>query len=109
MRYVTAALLLLLSALVGCAPKAPPLRGTVVPARLPDTELPPVHRRLVFQWSYADNDFRMRGEGVARVAPPDSARLDFFVGGGLGGGRAFLIDDDLRTAGEDRVQKLLPP
>jgi hypothetical protein len=113
MRYTSVALLLLLflalSAIVGCAPKAPPLRGTIAPARLPDAELPPVHRRLVFQWSYSDNDFRMRGEGVARVAPPDSVRLDLFVSGGLGGGRAFLIDDELRTVGEEKVQRLLPP
>jgi hypothetical protein len=113
MRYTGAALLLplflLVSATVGCTPKAPPLRGTLAPARLPDAELPPVHRRLVFRWSYSDNDFRMRGEGVARVAPPDSVRLDLFVNGGLGGGRALLIDDELRTEGEDKVKRLLPP
>ena len=101
--------LLLLSMVVGCAPKAPPLRGTLAPARLPEAELPSVHRRVVFQWSYSDNDFRMRGEGVARVAPPDSVRLDFFVSGGLGGGRALLIDDELRAEGEDKVRRLLPP
>src|SRR5918911_2139147 len=109
MRFTRVARLVLLSAIVGCAPKAPPLRGAIVPPRLPDAALPPVHRRLVFQWSYTDNDFRMRGEGVARVAPPDSVRLDFFVSGGLGGGRALLIGDELRAEGEDKVKRLLPP
>jgi hypothetical protein len=104
-----AAIVALLSAIAGCAPKAPPLRGAVAPAGLPDARLPLVHRRLVFQWSYNDNDFRMRGEGVARVAPPDSVRLDLFVSGGLGGGRALLIDDELRVEGEDKVKRLLPP
>ena len=109
MRFSTTAPLLLLSAIAACAPKAPPLRGTLAPARLPEAELPSVHRRVVFQWSYSDNDFRMRGEGVARVAPPDSVRLDLFVSGGLGGGRAVLIDGDLRAEGEDKVKRVLPP
>ena len=42
-----------------------------------------------------------RGEGVARIASPDSARLDFFLAGGFGGGAAVLIGDSLRTPGGD--------
>ncbi len=37
-----------------------------------------------------------RGEGAARLAPPDSARLDFFLAGGMGSGAAVLIGDELR-------------
>jgi hypothetical protein len=95
--------------LAACAPKAPPLRGTIAPARLPATELPPVHRQLTFQWSYSDQDLRARGDGAARVAPPDSVRLDLFVGNAMGGGHAILIDDQLATSGNDAIKKYLPP
>lgn len=93
-----------------CAPHVTPLRGTPAPARLPATELPPVHRQLTFRWSYVDNDFHVSGEGAARIAPPDSVRLDFFVANGLGGGYALLLGDSLFTPGpSDRVRSYLPP
>jgi hypothetical protein len=92
-----------------CAPKAPPLAGTIAPARIPGTRLPPVHRKLVFLWSYADADFRAKGDGAARVAPPDSVRLDLFVGGGYGSGSAVLVDQQLVTRGDDRIRNYLPP
>ena len=40
-----------------------------------------------------------RGEGVARIASPDSVRMDFFLGGGLGSGAAVLIGDSLSGPG----------
>ena len=92
-----------------CAPKAPPLRGAVVPARLPGTDLPPIHRKLVFLWSYVDPDLRARGDGAARVAPPDSVRIDLFVGGGYGSGSATLVRDELVTRGDPRIRDYLPP
>jgi hypothetical protein len=98
-----------LLAATACAPKAPPLRGAVVPARLPGTSLPPVHRKLVFLWNYADADIRARGDGAARVAPPDSVRLDLFVGGGYGSGSAVLVGQELVTRGEARIREYLPP
>ncbi len=94
--------------LLACAPKAPPLRGDVAPARLPAARLEPVARKIVFRWTYQDRNFRVRGEGVARVTPPDSARLDFFLDGGLGGGRAVLVGDTLR-APDDQVEEFVPP
>lgn len=107
-RSIFAAALALAAA--ACAPRAAPLRGTPAPARIPATELPPIHRQLGFLWTFADQDFQAKGDGAARVAPPDSVRLDFFVGGGLGGGRALLIDDRLSTPGPtDRVRDYLPP
>jgi hypothetical protein len=93
--------------LLACAPTAPPLRGDVAPARFPAAELAPVARKIVFRWTYQDRNFRVRGEGVARVAPPDSARLDFFIDGGLGGGRAVLVGDTLR-APDDQVEDFVP-
>ncbi len=108
------ALLVVLSALTlmagGCAPKVQPLRGVPVPARLPSAELPPGYSKVVFTWSYRDPDFGLRGEGVARIAPPDSVRLDFFVGGGVGGGGwAVLIGDEIHTPGRNPVRDMLPP
>ncbi|MBX6333386.1 MAG: hypothetical protein IRY91_16180 [Gemmatimonadaceae bacterium] len=103
------ALVAALVALAACAPKAPPLAGVPAPARLPATALPPVHRQLTFRWSYADPDLQARGEGAARVAPPDSVRLDLFLGNGVSGGRAILIGDSLETPDGDRVRSYLPP
>jgi hypothetical protein len=91
-----------------CVPKAPPLRGAVAPARLPPTPVPAVFRRVVFLWSYQDPEVALRGEGAARVAPPDSVRLDLFVAGGLGSGRAFLIGDTVSAPGGAMMRRVLP-
>jgi hypothetical protein len=93
----------------GCTPRLRPLAGAPAPVRLPTAELPHGHSRLVFTWEMRDPDFHVRGEGVARLASPDSARLDFFVGGGLGGGRAVLIGQSVRAPGGDLVRRLVPP
>ena len=96
---------------VGCirAPHAPPLAGTPSPVRLPQTDLPPGHRSVTFRWTYSDPDVRMRGDGVARIAAPDSARIDFFLDGGLGSGRAILIGDRVRVPGMGIMARFLPP
>ena len=94
----------------GCAPRARPLRGLpVASARVPAAQLPPGHHHVVFRWSYEDSDMNAKGEGVARVASPDSARLDFFVDPGLGAGYALLIGDDLDAPGISLVRRYLPP
>jgi hypothetical protein len=92
-----------------CAPRLRPLPGTPAPIRLPRAELPLGHRRIVFTWELRDPDFHLRGEGVARLAAPDSARLDFFVAGGFGAGRAVLIGHSVRAPGGDFVRRLIPP
>jgi hypothetical protein len=103
-------LLVPLLAAIACAPRLRPLAG-VVPevVRLPVTAIPRGHQRVVFDWELEDPDLVARGEGVARLAHPDSARLDFFVGGGMGAGVAILVGDDLRAPGPDMVRKLVPP
>ncbi len=103
-----AAILLLLAALVACAPRVRPLTGIPGPVALPATQLPDGHARLIFRWVYDDPIFGAKGEGVARLAPPDSVRLDFFVDGGVGSGGAILIADSLKTAAEDG-RRYLPP
>jgi len=102
-------LALALSAAPSCAPRAGSLAGTPVPARFPRAELPPGHRRLVFRWEYADQALGARGEGAARIAPPDSVRLDFFLDGGVAGGHAIVIGDSLFTPGGDQARRYLPP
>ena len=95
--------------LAACAPRLAPLSGAPVPARLPSSALAPGHRRVVFTWELEDRELTARGEGVARVASPDSARLDLFVAGGFGSGGAVLLGDTLRLAGGDLARQFVPP
>jgi hypothetical protein len=69
----------------------------------------PGHHKLVFTWELDDRDMTGRGDGVARIASPDSARLDFFLAGGFGGGSAILIRDSVEAPGGDLVRRLVPP
>ncbi len=95
---------------VGCVPTAAPLKGTLAPDRsLPVLTLRPDHRQLVFRWDYQEGEIAARGDGAVRTAAPDSARLDFFLGGGLGGGAALLIGDSLRSPHADLVRHYVPP
>lgn len=101
-------------AAVACVPKLTPLSGADLPAsRLPRTQLTPGRRKIVFNWDVQDGEMSARGDGAARIAAPDSARLDFFLaGGGFGQGAAVLIGDSLRTPsgiGADLASRLVPP
>jgi hypothetical protein len=94
----------------GCAPRARPLAGTPEPARaLPVIELAHGHRRIVFRWDYEENALLVRGEGSARIASPDSARVDLFLNGGVAVGRAFLIGNTLSATNQSQVERVLPP
>src|SRR5438045_4238617 len=102
--------LLILVGALGCVPTAPPLQGVLAPDRsLPSLQLATGHRQLVFKWEYQEGDIAARGDGAVRTAAPDSARLDFFLGGGLGGGAALLIGDSLRSPHADLVRQYVPP
>lgn len=109
-RTAGSAVLLCVMGVAACAPRLEPLRGAPAPAVvLPRAELPPGHRQVVFDWTLTDQDLTVRGEGVARIAPPDSARLDFFIGGGMGGGWAVLTGDSIRAPGGAFVERVIPP
>jgi len=95
--------------LLACAPRVRPITGVPYPQRLPETTLAEGHARLVFRWEYSDPLFAARGEGVARIAPPDSVRLDFFSDGDLGGGYAILIANELSTPAKADAVRYLPP
>lgn len=100
---------LLLCAVSACAPRLTPLTGAPVPSeKLPRTTIEAGHRTLVFDWELEDRDMSGRGDGAARIAAPDSARLDFFLAGGFGGA-AILIQDSLETPGGDFVRRFIPP
>jgi hypothetical protein len=102
--------LLLIVATLGCVPTAPPLSGVLTPDRaLPQLALPAGHQHLVFKWDYEEGEIAARGDGSVRTAAPDSARLDFFLGGGLGAGAALLIGDTLRSPNPELAKRYIPP
>lgn len=100
-----------LLAVMGCAgaPRAGPLTGVPVAAGVPDTRLPPGYRRLVFGWEYKERLGSARGDGVARIAAPDSLRIDLFLENGNSGGYVILIGDSLTALAQDEARKSLPP
>ncbi|GAC1465955.1 MAG: hypothetical protein PVSMB1_15470 [Gemmatimonadaceae bacterium] len=100
----------LIITVIGCAPTAAPLKGVLAPDRsLPSLELPWGHRHVVFKWNYQEGGIAARGDGSVRTAAPDSARLDFFLGGGLGAGAALLIGDSLRSPHAELARRYIPP
>lgn len=104
---LAAALLLV----TGCAraPRAGPLTGVPVARRLPASPLAPGYRRMIFQWEYRERIGSARGEGVVRIAPPDSIRIDLFLQNGTYGGFVILIADSLTAVAQDEARRSLPP
>jgi hypothetical protein len=99
-----------LLASAACTPTAAPLKGVLAPDRsLPSLTLPAGHKHIVFKWDYEEGDVAARGDGSVRLAGPDSARLDFFLGGGLGAGAAILIGDSLRAQHAELARRYIPP
>ena len=106
---VTAAALL--GVLAACAPRIAPLPGVApVNAVLPRIGVPSTPRKITFRWELNDNSIVARGDGVARLEPPDSGRVDLFLGGGFGGAAAaVLIGDTLRVPPGSDVERMIPP
>jgi hypothetical protein len=104
-----AAVALLLLAPVGCAPRARPLAGVPAASAIPQTDLPATPELYRFDWTYADDTFDVKGEGVVRTGPPNRARLDLFIANGYGNGMAILEDDSLFVPGIDLIRRFLPP
>ena len=97
-------------AAIACAPVAAPLKGVLAPDRsLPSLALPAGHRQIVLKWDYEEGEIAARGDGSVRIAALDSARLDFFLGGGLGAGAAILVGDSLRTPHAELARRYIPP
>lgn len=51
---------------------------------------------VIFQWQLTEEGLRLSGRGVARVLPPERARLDLFLGNGEQAARAVLVGEELR-------------
>jgi hypothetical protein len=94
--------------LAACARAIAPLRGTPAPpGSIPVLALSG-SRHIVFRWEFNEDAMVARGEGVARLTAPDSARLDFFVDGGFGSGSALVFGDRVVAPGGNLVQGMLP-
>ncbi len=65
--------------------------------------------RIVFAWQLNDGGQRLGGRGVARVEPPDKARLDLFLDNGETVVRAALVDGELRLPPGSSNDILPPP
>ncbi|MEO6777956.1 MAG: hypothetical protein ABI194_00745 [Gemmatimonadaceae bacterium] len=97
-------------ALAGCAQRISALPG-VAPLNpvLPSFALPPSPEKLTFRWEMNDNSIVARGDGVARLGPPDHARVDLFLGGGFGAAAAILSGDSLIVPPGSSGRDLVPP
>tara|TARA_B100001123_G_scaffold450485_1_gene621472 strand:+ start:7669 stop:8367 length:699 start_codon:yes stop_codon:yes gene_type:complete len=65
--------------------------------------------RVVFNWSIREPNLRVGGEGVARLEPPDRARLDLFLDNGETLLAVALVDNDLRAPRETPMQVIPAP
>lgn len=101
----------LLGAIAACAARIAPMPGVApVSAVLPRIGVPSTPRKITFRWELNDNSIVARGDGVARIEPPDSGRVDLFLGGGFGGAAAaILIGDTLRVPPGSGVERMVPP
>lgn len=106
---VAACLTAMIPVVAGCVPKAHALPGVPTRQPLPPIEIPAGHTRWVFDWKYEDPDIHASGDGAVRAAYPDSARVDLFLGGGMGGATAVLVGDELRAPGPDALRRMIPP
>ncbi|NNL30181.1 MAG: hypothetical protein HKO77_04120 [Gemmatimonadetes bacterium] len=65
--------------------------------------------QLFFRWSAQEPDFRGSGDGVARLLPPDRARLDLFLDNGEQVAEAVLLGDELEIPPWVEVGMIPPP
>src|SRR5687767_4177960 len=102
---------------LACGPRAP---GALVPAAAAPLDRAQVeawaagsgaegHRLFRFRWQLQDERGAAGGRGTARLAAPDSVRLD--VAGPLGAGRGSAVvvgDTALWTDPDDVIERLVP-
>ncbi len=104
----------------GCAPSYGPTLRTVVPSGLTPVErdsvlawvgrtTPASYRGHPFKWAFKSPDEGVGGKGNARIAPPDSLRLD--MAGPLGSKRTsgmVLGDSAVWVTRQDVIDKIIP-
>ena len=109
-RWMVAALLLVGAGCAGSGvsegPPLPDPAASALEARRATGVAEPSEVR--FRWEYGDEGGRLRGDGVARVNPPDSFRLDLFTTG-EGSMAVALTGDRLATLGRIEDVELPEP
>ena len=115
-RFATASLLLAVLTVMGCAgsalQSAPALSPSDLDAQVRSAgEASRIDRpvQLTFAWRAREPDFRWDGIGVARVEPPDRARLDLLLDNGETAAIAALVGDDLRVPAGLPLELVPPP
>lgn len=87
---------------------APELSAAEVSAWIAPT-LPTAHRLYRYRWLYRDDRSSVGGRGSARLAPPDSVRLDVAVALGVASGAGVVVDDTtLWGRPEDLLARFVP-
>jgi hypothetical protein len=101
----------LLAVAAACAPRIHSLPGVApLNATLPSFPLPVTPQKITFKWEMDQGQIVARGEGVARLGPPDHARVDLFLGGGFGAAAAaILVGDSLLVPPGSNGRDLVPP
>lgn len=102
---------------LACAPGRPP---ALVPDAAPElgraevgawveASTPTGHRTIRFRWQLQDDRGAAGGRGTARMAGPDSVRLDVVGPLGAGRGAAVVVGDTARwTEPPDIIERLVP-
>lgn len=93
----------------GVQPEAPSPAASAAALAVEEATRITTASRLVFAWRAQEPDFRGSGTGVARVEPPDKARLDLFLDNGEVAATAALVGDDLRIPAELPGELVPPP
>ena len=83
--YASYSVLMLITALSACGgafQRGDPLPDTAdMATRLTNMTGVSQPTHVIFEWEYVDERGRLRGDGSARINPPDSFRLDLFSTG----------------------------
>jgi hypothetical protein len=108
LRQLPRLLLLLLCSACASAPRLRPLEGTAYDGPIPATPLTG-YRLVTFRWEYRDLLASRRGEGTARIAAPDSVRLDLHLSGGYGSTHVVLIGDGpIQAPPDEEMARMYP-
>ena len=71
--------------------------------------LPRTTTAIRFRWRYEDERVKYAGRGSARIAPPDSARLDVSAALGVASGAGVVVDDTMVWGRpEDLLARFVP-
>ncbi len=90
-------------------PEATPVVGREQVSRWVDASQPVGSRTIRFRWQLQDDRGAAGGRGTARVAAPDSVRLDIVGPLGAGRGAAVVVGDSARwTDPPDIIERLVP-